>query len=80
MAKNKIEDLRDLLFGQLERLNDDDITPDQLTIEMNRAKVMCSVGAVIVDTARLEVEFIETVGALGTSSQFFKDINPKQLS
>ena len=37
MAKNKLSDLNDHLFAAIERLNDEDLTSDQLEIETKRA-------------------------------------------
>lgn len=80
MAKNKLEDLRDHLFAQLERLGDEDLTTEQLEKEVQRAKSISQVSAAIIDTAKIEVEFLETVGSFKTQSQFFKDvIDQKQI-
>lgn len=51
--KNKLSDLNNHLFEQLERLNDEDLTPEDLKLEINRSKAMASVGKVIVDNANI---------------------------
>lgn len=56
--KNKIEDLRNHLFEQLERLRE---TDDPKEIE--RAKAVADVGRVLVDSAKAEVSFIQATGA-----------------
>ncbi len=38
MARNGMNDLRDHLFAALERLNDDELTPEQLATEVEKAQ------------------------------------------
>jgi hypothetical protein len=56
--KNKIEDLRNHLFSAIERLNNEEITPEELEKEIQRAKAISEVGKVIVDSAKTEVDFM----------------------
>lgn len=62
--KNGIEDLRNHLFAQLERLGDEEITgdPAKLTRELDRAKAVADVARVVVDSAKAEVAFMEAAG------------------
>lgn len=62
--KNKITDLRDHMFAQLERLGQDDLTPEQLTTEIERAKAISEVGKVIVESAKTEVLHLKLTGRL----------------
>ena len=56
--KNKIEDLRNHLFAQLERLGDAEITEgDGLSREIGRARAIADVAKTLVDSARVEVEY-----------------------
>lgn len=57
--KNRIEDLRDHLFEVLEGLKDPDCPMD-----LERAKVAAQIAGVIVDSARVEVKFLQVTGAL----------------
>ncbi|CAB4127100.1 hypothetical protein UFOVP87_45 [uncultured Caudovirales phage] len=61
MAKNKLEDLRNHLFTQLERLSDDEdmSDTDKLETELSRAKAIADVAQVIVNTAKLEIDIIK---------------------
>ena len=59
MAKNKISDVRNLMFETIERLLDKD---DDM--EINKAKAIASLGAVIVDSARLELDVLKAAGNL----------------
>lgn len=62
MARNKISDLRDHLFASLERLDDDQLTPEQLKDELNKAKAIAQIGSVIINSAKVEVDFIKATG------------------
>jgi len=53
MAKNKLNDLNDHLFAQLERLGDEDLKGDELAEEIERAKAVKSVSQEIVANASL---------------------------
>lgn len=54
--KNKIDDLRNHLFAQLERLGDESIKGEALKEEIQRAKAVSDVSAQLVDSARAENE------------------------
>lgn len=62
--KNKVEDLRNHLFETIEALKDEDKPMD-----LDRARMIAQVGNVIVESAKAETKFIETVGA--RASGFF---------
>ena len=55
---NKIDDLRDILFAQLARLNEDR-SPEEIA----RAKAVRDVAGAITDTARFEVDYLRATGA-----------------
>lgn len=54
--KNKIEDLRDHLFVTLERLSADDKPPS--AEEIARARAISEVAKTLIDSARVEVEYM----------------------
>jgi glutamate synthase domain-containing protein 2 len=58
--KNKIEDLRNHLFATLESLQD-----DEKPMDINRAKAIADVAQVIVNSAKIEVDFIRAIGRDG---------------
>ena len=67
--KNKIEDLRNLLFAQLEKLSEEDCNIEQ---ETKRAASMVQIAATIIDSGRAETEFIKaTTEDPNCSSGFF---------
>ena len=59
MAKNKISDLRDHLFETLEALKD-----DEKPMELARARAIADVARVIVESSKVEVNFLQVTGAL----------------
>lgn len=54
--KNKITDLNDHLFAELERLGDEDLKDEALTTEIGRAKAISDVAAKIIDNAKLALD------------------------
>lgn len=58
--KNKLEDLRNILFATLEALSD----PEK-PMAIDRALAIADVGRVVVDSAKVEVAFLD-VGRAGT--------------
>lgn len=59
MAKNKISDLRDHLFATLEALRD-----DEKPMDIERAKAIADVARVVVDSAKVEVQFLSVTGGI----------------
>lgn len=53
--KNKIEDLNNYLFEQLERLQDDSLTDDQMQQEINRSRAVTSVASQIIQLGDLSL-------------------------
>jgi hypothetical protein len=54
--KNTLTDLHNHLFAQMERLSDEDLTPDKLSFEVERSKSVNSVARTIVENARLMLD------------------------
>ncbi len=52
-TKNKISDLNNHLYEQLERLNDDSLSEHQLEQEVQRANAMSQLGTVIVNNNKV---------------------------
>lgn len=72
--KNKIEDMRDHMFAQLERLNDESLTGEALEAEINRAKAVGEVCQALIGSAKVEVDFIKVTGRNTVSA--FLEPNP----
>lgn len=64
-TKNKLADLNDHLFAQLERLADDKLTPEQLDKEARRGKAMVAVAGEIIKNAALQVQVAKMVSEKG---------------
>ena len=55
-TQNKLSNLNNLLFEQLERINDDDLPPEEFDKEMSRAKAMTGLAAQIVASGTLQLK------------------------
>jgi hypothetical protein len=81
MARNKINDLRDHLFAALERIDNDELTAEQIDAEINKAQAIAQIGSVIIQSAKIEIDFLKAMGKAGTETELFKDIDqPKQIA
>ena len=54
--KNKLTDLNNHLFAQLERLSDEDLKGEELEQEINRAKAITSVSSQIIQNGALALK------------------------
>lgn len=64
--KNRMTDLRNHLFETLEALNDRD-----QPMEVERAKVISDVAQTLINSAKVELQFMELIGGK-EDSQFFE--------
>ena len=56
MSKNKLTDLNDHLFAQIERLSDEDLSIEDLEKEIARSQAINSVAKEVMANARLVLE------------------------
>jgi hypothetical protein len=63
--KNRIEDLRNHLFAALEGLAD-----NENPMDIERAKAISDVAQTLINSAKLDIEYLKHVG--GTGSNFFE--------
>ncbi|HEY4358235.1 MAG TPA: hypothetical protein VGN16_20990 [Acidobacteriaceae bacterium] len=68
-----MSDLRNHLFEALEALKDED-----KPMELARAKVISDVAQTIINSAKVEVEFLDALGATG-SAEFFDGLDLEVL-
>ena len=83
MAQNKIQDLRNHLFETIELLKDGakdstDKLAQGMTIE--KAKAIADVAQVIINTAKVEVDFIRAIKGDESNTSGFIFSNVKELS
>lgn len=69
MPRNKIEDLNNHLFEQLERLNDESLKGEKLESEIERAKAMSSIASQIIASGRLTLDAAVAVGEHNVESK-----------
>lgn len=55
-TKNKLSDLNNHLFEELERLNDDELKGDALQEERERAKAMANIAQTIINNGELALK------------------------
>lgn len=75
MAKNKLLDLNNHLFAELERLGDEDLKGDELKEEIERAKALSDVSEKVINNASLMLKVIHEQNEYGTGT---RDV-PKML-
>lgn len=76
MARNKIEDLRNLLFEQIEKLMDKDADTE---VETQKAEAIANLASVIVNSAKVEIDFLKMMGTEGTGTGFIP-VEKKQIT
>ncbi len=64
--KNKITDLNNHLFAQIERLSDEDLTAEQIALEVSRAKAVVAVSDQIIAAANVHLDAAKMVAQYGS--------------
>ena len=54
--KNNLTDLKNYLFEQIERVNDDDLTAEELDKEIKRSKAVTEASKTIVEIAKTQLD------------------------
>lgn len=68
--KNKLIDLNNHLFAQLERLNDEELTPEEIAKEVTRTDAMVKVSEQIISNANIALRSAELVAEHGGKGTF----------
>lgn len=58
--KNKLSDLNDYLFEQIEKLNDDDLSGEQLQLVIAKANKIADISKVIIQNQTLQLNALKT--------------------
>ena len=72
--KNRLSDLHNHLFMQLERLNDENIQGDNLVAEIERARAVSAIASQIIANGSLVLK-----ARLAMDNSLFRDDYPKML-
>lgn len=67
--KNRLTDLNDMLFAQLERLTDESLAPDAIEGEVRRTVAVVQVADRIVANARLQLDAVKLVADTGADTR-----------
>lgn len=65
--KNKLSDLNDHLFAQLERLGEEGISDEQIDGEVKRAEAIVAVADQVIGNANLQLKAAQLFGQYGPS-------------
>lgn len=82
MPRNTLNDLNNHLFEQLERLNDDELTEENLQKEISRAKAITSLAAQIINNGSLALraqEFKHEYGLVESGEENSENGKTKKL-
>jgi hypothetical protein len=66
------------MFAALERLNDESLSNEQVKEEVDKAKAISSIGSVIINSAKIEVDYLKATGRIDSDSDIFKNIDTKK--
>lgn len=66
--RNKLEDLNNILFEQLERLQDDDISDEKFEKELKRTDAVNKVSKTIIEKAALALKALKDMDEMGRTS------------
>ena len=76
--KNTLSDLNNYLFEQIERLNDDSLTGEELEIQMARSKAIGDMSEKVIDNVKLQLEATKLVCEYGRSEDATANL-PKMI-
>jgi len=79
MAHNKLSDLRDHIFMALERLSDETLTIEQVNVEVDKAKAISQLAGTLIQSAKVEIDFINATGVMESQSDLFKSVTQTKL-
>lgn len=72
MVRNKLIDLNNILFEQLERLNEEELSGESLEKEISRTKSLVSVSGEIIKTQGLALKVATEFGLEGDNKKLLE--------
>jgi hypothetical protein len=72
MPKNSLSDLRNHLFATLEALTEESPSSLDLPLKIEKAKAVAEVAQTIINSAKLEVDYIKATGQEEAKSEFLE--------
>ena len=72
--KNKLTDLRDHLFAQLEAVRE--ATDENLAKEVSRATSVSDISRVLIESAKVEIDYYRHIGGENSASSFIESKPP----
>jgi hypothetical protein len=67
--KNKLADLNNYLFEQIEKLNEDDLSEEQLTATLKKAEAINRIADTIIKNGELQFKAVKMAAELGVVNQ-----------
>ena len=67
--RNKLSDLNNYLFAQLERLDDDDLSGEELKDVIERGRAIASVATQIIANGNLQLKALSAAHEMGVDTQ-----------
>jgi hypothetical protein len=67
--QNKLVDLNNHLFAAMERLNDENLSPEALQIEISRSKAMTNIAQAIIQNGNLALKTVKHVNEYRTDGR-----------
>ncbi|MEG2050917.1 MAG: hypothetical protein RR012_01305 [Oscillospiraceae bacterium] len=71
--KNNLSDLHNYLFEQLERLNDDSLSDEELNKEIKKSEAVTKVAETIISNGSLSLKAVQVMGEYGR-------VNPEKVA
>ncbi len=68
--KNKLSDLRDHLFAQLEAVRE--ATDEDLAKEVSRAQSVSDISRVLIESAKVEIDYFRHIGGENSARSFIE--------
>lgn len=73
-TKNKLTDLNDHLFAQLERLNNEDMPEEKMAMEIERSKAVGNIAKNIINNGRLLLDSKKHFDEMGIKTEQQPDV------